>query len=174
MLPIVMRWILVATALCVATPAAAQTCTINFTIEITQGVGFIRPGTHLPGTAEYVTSGQTFRQEGGTTAHYADGHMTIGDGITGPIWTLITTSRGHAADLVGVYAHHVEGLSFAGQDYEGPMALTLFGAPGTRPTNAAPTTQAEWDAMDVRRAFSLHADGDMLAGDVLDLTAQCS
>lgn len=169
-----MKWTLTTLAILAAVPAQAVTCEVTFTIEVTQGVGFIPPGTQLPGTARYVTSGQTFRQEGGTMAHYAEGQMTIGDGITGEIWTLITTSRSNAADLVGVYANDVEGLSFAGQDYEGPMALTLFGAPGTRPTNAAPTTQAEWDAMDVRRAFSLHADGDMLAGDVLDLTVLCS
>jgi len=160
--------------LCVAAPVAAQTCSLDFTIEVTQGVGLIRPGTELLGTAEFVTSGQTFRQEGGSTAHIADGLMTIGDGISGPIWTLITTSRGHAADLIGVYAHHIEGFSFAGQDFEGPMTLTLFGAPGTRPTPAPPTTQEEWDNMDVRRTFSLHADGDMLAGDVVHLNADCT
>lgn len=169
-----MRIFPVLLALGLSSPLSAQTCTLDFTIEVTQGVGFIRPGTQLPGSAEFTTSGQTFRQEGGTMAHYADGHMTIGDGITGPIWTLITTSRGHAADLIGVYAHHIEGFSFAGLDYEGPMALTLFGAPGTRTSTAPPVTQAEWDEMDVRRAFSLHADGDMLAGDVSNLTAQCS
>ncbi|MBY4894822.1 hypothetical protein KUL25_18855 [Rhodobacteraceae bacterium N5(2021)] len=160
-------------ALCLATPASAQTCTLEFTIEVTQGVGLIRPGTELPGSAEFVTSGQTFRQEGGTMAHYATGQMTIGDGITGEIWTLITTSRGSAADLVGVYAHDVEGFSFAGQDFDGPMALTLFGPPGTRPTATPPVMQVEWDEMNLRRAFMLHADGDMLAGDVIDLTVEC-
>ena len=107
-------------------------------------------------------------------AHYATGQMTIGDGITGRVWTLITTSRGSAADLTGVYAYEVEGLSFAGQDFDGPMALTLFGAPGTRPTTTPPVTQGEWDAMNLRRSFTLHADADMLAGDVVDLTATCT
>ncbi|GAB5448557.1 hypothetical protein [Gymnodinialimonas sp.] len=165
---------LFAALLGLSAPATAQTCRIDFTVEVTQGVGFIRPGTQLPGTAEFVTSGQTFRQEGGTMAHYATGQMTIGDGITGLIWTLITTSRGSAADLVGVYANDVEGFSFAGEDYEGPMALTLFGEPGTRPTTAPPMTQVEWDEMNLRRAFSLHADGDMLSGEVVDLTVECT
>lgn len=165
-----------ATCLAIAAPAAhAQTCALEFIVTVTQGVGLIPPGTELPGSARFTTSGRSFRQEGGSTAHLATGHMTIGDGITGPIWTLITTSRGHAADLVGVYANHIEGLSFAGQNFEGPMALTLFGAPGSRPDASPPTTQAEWDQMDLRRAFSLHAHGaDMLAGDVLDLAVDCS
>lgn len=169
-----MRWIALALLIFATAPASAQTCRIDFTIEVTQGVGFIRPGTELSGSAEYTTSGQTFRQEGGTMAHYATGQMTIGDGITGLIWTLITTSRGSAADLVGVYANDVEGFSFAGTDFDGPMALTLFGPAGTRPTTAPPINQGEWDDMDLRRSFTLHAEGDMLAGDVIDLTAQCN
>lgn len=156
-----------------AQPVLALSCTLDFTIEVTQGVGFIRPGTELPGTARYETNGQTFRQEGGTMAHYATGEMTIGDGITGAVWTLITTSRGFAADLIGVYANDVEGFSFAGTDFEGPMALTLFGPAGTRPDTAPPMTQAEWDEMNLRRSFTLHADGDMLAGDVVRLAAEC-
>lgn len=169
-----MRWILISTALLLAAPATAQTCTLDFTIEVTQGVGTIRPGTHLPGTASFTTNGRSFRQEAGATGHLAVGSMTIGDGISGPIWTLITTSRGHAADLVGVYARDIEGLSFAGLDYDGPMALTLYGAPGSRTGTAPPTSQAEWDDMDLRRAFTLHAHGaDMLAGDVLDLAVDC-
>lgn len=174
-----MRWILPLLLLCCTAPAHAQTCTLDFTIEVTQGVGLIRTGAHLPGTAQFTTDGRSFRQEGGSTSHLAIGNMTIGDGtggsIGGPIWTLITTSRGFAADLVGVYAHHIEGLSYGGLDYTGPMALTLFGAPGSRPAPIPPTTQAEWDDMDLRRAFSLHAHGaDMLAGDVLNLTVVCS
>lgn len=170
-----MRTVAILLALCIGQPALAQTCTLNFTIEVTQGVGTIRPGTHLPGYAEFTTEGTTFRQEGGSTGHLALGNMSIGDEIQGLIWTLITTSRGHAADLVGVYARDVQGLSYAGLDYEGPMALTLFGSPGTRPDTTPPSTQAEWDDMDVRRAFSLHAHGaDMLAGDVLDLAVNCT
>lgn len=162
-----MRWIATAFALLFATPAmAAQTCTLDFTIEVTQGVGLIRPGTQLPGHAEFTTHGQSIRQEGGSTGHLAMGNMRIGDDIAGNVWTLITTSRGNAADLVGLYARDVQGLSYGGLDYEGPMALTLFGAPGSRLSSSPPVTQAEWDDMDVRRAFSLHAHGaDMLAGD---------
>lgn len=160
-------------ALCLATPASAQTCTLAFTVEVTQGVGVIRPGTQLHGSAEFTTNGQTFRQEGGTTAHYATGRMTIGDGISGPIWTLITTSNGSAADLIGVYANDIEGFSFAGQDFDGPMALTLFGVSGARTEDLPPITQAEWDMMDLRRSFTLHADGDMLSGDVVALLAEC-
>ncbi|WP_224813635.1 hypothetical protein [Hasllibacter sp. MH4015] len=169
-----LRHLLIALALVAPSAAPAQTCTLAFTIEVTQGVGFIRPGTQIPGSAEFVTSGQTFRQEGGTVAHYATGSMTLGDDISGRIWTLITTSRGSAADLTGVYAYDVEGLTFAGQVFDGPMALTLFGEPGTRPTTAPPITQAEWDDMSLRRSFTLHADADMLAGDVVDLTADCT
>ncbi len=169
-----MRWILTTTALLLAAPATAQSCLLNFTVEVTQGVGTIRPGTQLPGTAQFTTSGQSFRQEGGAMGHLATGQMTIGDGITGPIWTLITTSRGHAAELVGIYAREIEGLSFAGLDYDGPMALTLYGLPGSRTEAVPPTTQDEWDIMDLRRAFTLHASGgDMLAGDVLDLAVEC-
>ena len=158
-----------------ATPAVAQTCELTFTVEVTQGVGTILPGTALPGRAQFTTDGQSFRQEGGSTGHLAHGRMSIGDDIDGAVWTLITTSRGHAADLVGVYARDVEGLSFAGLDYEGPMALTLFGPPGTWEYDSPPLTQADWDAMDVRRAFSLHAHGaDMLAGDVVDLQVNCT
>lgn len=174
--PIIMVRPVIALTALLGLPAAAgaQTCVLSFTIEVTQGVGLIRPGTHLPGNAEYTTTGRSFRQEGGSTAHLAAGSMTIGDDITGPIWTLIATSRAHAADLIGVYAHDIEGLSFAGLDYEGPMALTLFGEPGSRPTPEPPVTQMEWDDMNLRRSFTLHAEGDMLAGDVLELTVQCS
>ena len=59
--------------------------------------------------------------------------------------------------------------------YEGPMAITLFGQAGSRDTAAAPVTQSEWDALDLRRAFTLHAHGrDMLAGDVTRLDARCT
>lgn len=170
-----MRLILtLAATLALAAPAQALHCTLDFTIEVTQGVGLIPPGSELAGSASFDTSGETFRQEGGTTAHYASGQMQIGDDISGPIWTLITTSRGSAADLIGIYAKEVEGLSFAGQVFDGPMALTLFGVSGARPEDTPPRTQDEWDVMDLRRSFSLHADGDMLAGNVVSLTADCT
>ena len=83
--------------------------------------------------------------------------------------------HGHAPELVGIYAEDVEGLSFGGVSFEGPMTLTLFGQPGSRASTAAPSTQSEWDALDLRRAFSLHAHGlDMLAGDVTRLDARCT
>lgn len=154
--------------------AQAQTCRLDFIISITQGVGDIRPGSELSGRAEFTTEG-SFRQEGGATAHFATGTMVLEGDITGPVWTLITTSRDFMFDLVGVYAHHVTGFSFAGATFEGPMALTLYGAPGTRPEPIPPVTQAEWDSLTLRRSFQLHSDsGDMLAGDVTTLTATCS
>jgi hypothetical protein len=166
---------LLAIILVTAAPPAASalSCSLDFTIEVTQGVGPIRPGTRLPGSAQYTTTGQSIRQDGGAMAHLAQGSMSIGEGISGPIWTLITTSREHATDLVGVYAHHIEGLSYGGIHFVGPMALTLYGAPGSRPEPVPPITQAEWDQLDIRRSFSLHAPGDMLAGDVLDLSVLC-
>lgn len=154
-------------------PAAALTCTLEFTVEITRGVGDIRPGTQIEGRADFTTQG-SFRQEGGSTAHLATGEMRLGESITGPVWTLITTSRDNSADLVGVYAHNVTGFSFAGITFEGPMALTLYGRPGTRPAPTPPVTQEEWDSLTLRRSFQLHAHGrDMLAGDVVNLIADC-
>lgn len=169
-----MRTILTLFALTTALPAAAATCALSFTIEVTQGAGTIRPGTELTGQAEFTTQG-SFRQEGGVTAHFATGHMRLGPDIEGPIWTLITTSRSFSTDLVGIYAHEVTGLSTAGIAFEGPMVLALYGAPGTRPEPIPPNAQAEWDALSLRRVLTLHAHGqDMLAGDVTDLTAACS
>jgi hypothetical protein len=154
--------------------AAAETCRLAFTVEVTQGVGLIQPGARLEGEARFTTPGRSIRQEGGATAHLATGEMRVAPGIRGQIWTLITTSRGEAADLVGVYAREVTGLSYAGLDYGGPMMLTLYGAAGSRPEAGLPLTQAEWDSMDLRRSFSLHAHGaDMLAGDVTALTVAC-
>lgn len=172
-----MRAVLPILGLCLAAaiPATAQTCRLDFTVEVTQGVGDIRPGAHIPGRATWTALGRSFRQEGGSTAHLATGEMSLQNGaIRGPIWTLITTSNGAAADLIGVYAHEVRGLTVAGVAYDGPMALTLFGASGTRPEPAPPATQEEWDRMAMRRAFTLHAHGrDMLAGTVTGLTARC-
>ena len=69
----------------------------------------------------------SFRQEGGATAHLATGTMTLDGQITGRLWTVITTSRTEAADLIGLYALDVEGLHFVGQNFTGPMAITLYG-----------------------------------------------
>ncbi|MBY6202109.1 hypothetical protein KUV65_12095 [Maritalea mobilis] len=156
-------------------PVAAQSCTIDFIVVVTQGVGSIRPGEELTGHASYTVEGPSFRQEGGSTAHLATGQMSIGDSISGPIWTLMITSEGPTADLIGIYANHVEGLTVAGIEFEGPMTINLFGRPGTRPDPAPPTRQEEFDRMDLRRSFSLQAHGrDMLAGNVTRLTAVCT
>jgi len=157
--------------------ATAQDCEVAFSVEITQGVGTIRPGTVMDGTARFRFDGRSFRQEGGATAHLASGELALGPDIRGQIWTLIASASiraGGAADTVGIYAQDVEGLSFAGVSFGGPMALTLFGMPGTRLTDTPPATQAEWDALTLRRVFFLQAGGgDMLAGNVTALTATC-
>jgi hypothetical protein len=155
--------------------APAQTCDLAFTVILTQGAGTLRPGTELQGQATFTAIGESFRQEGGSTAHLASGEMQIGDGISGHIWTLIITSQGPSSDLVGVYANHVEGLSVAGIDFSGPMALTLFGPSGSRPDPNPPTAQEDWDRMDLRRAFSLQAPTgrDILTGDVTEVLVAC-
>lgn len=157
-------------------PLLAQSCEVAFTVRVTQGAGPFQPGDTIEGAASFTTQGARFRQEGGSTAHLATGEMRLGDTISGPIWTLVITSEGPAADLVGIYAHNVEGFSVAGIDFAGPMALTLFGRPGTRPDAFPPTRQEDWDRLDLRRAFSLQAPlgRDMLAGDVTDVTVNCS
>ncbi|MEM9320301.1 MAG: hypothetical protein AAGA70_15060 [Pseudomonadota bacterium] len=159
-----------------AAPSAgiAATCELTFSFEVTQGVGMIEPGTELLGRAEFTT-GESIRQEGGVMAHLATGEMTIADNITGPVWTLITTSRDFTADLVGIYAREVTGFSFAGVEFGGPMVITLYGRPGTMAEAVPPQSQAEWDALTLRRVVTLHAHGrDMLAGDITELLADCS
>jgi len=158
------------------TPAAAQalSCSLTFSVIVTHGIGPHPPGTELRGTAQFETH-DSFRQEGGATAHLATGTMTLDGQIAGRLWTLITTSRTVAADLVGLYAVDVEGLSFVGQDFRGPMAITLYGDPGSWPHDRPPITQSEWDSLDLRRVFQLHApdSSDMLGGDIVDLRATC-
>jgi hypothetical protein len=154
---------------------SAQTCRIEFAVTVTQGVGMIAPGTRLAGSAAFRLVGRSFRQEGGSTAHLAEGLMTLETGVSGEIWALATTSQGAVADMVGVYARNVVGLSFGGVDYAGPMMITLYGPPGSQPDSAPPTTQAGWDAMDLRRSFAVHAQGyDRLAGDVTTLDVICT
>lgn len=154
--------------------AQAATCHIDFAITVTQGVGTIRPGAGLTGTADFTATGTSFRGEGGATVHLATGEMRLGGDVTGEIWALVTTSQGAVADLVGVQARNVRGLSFAGIGYRGPMTISLYGRPGSRPDTAMPTTQTDWDAMDLRRSFALHAQGyDRLAGDITALTVTC-
>lgn len=156
------------------TESLAQSCSLQFTVVVTQGVGFIAPGSELHATAEYTLTGETLPQESGAVAWLASGEMRLGDDIAGPIWTIMAQSGGPTADLMGVYANRIEGLSFAGVDFTGPMALTLFGRVGTLDTSEPPTEQAVWDSLDLRRAFALHSTGnDMLAGDVTGVTVNC-
>lgn len=160
--------------LTVPTQALALSCTLSFGVTVTHGIGRYPPGTALQGSARFETRG-SFRQEGGATAHLATGTMTLDGQITGRLWTVITTSRTEAADLVGLYALDVEGLTFVGQDFTGPMAITLYGDPGSWPHDRPPIGQAEWDSLDLRRVFQLHApaSSDMLGGDIVALTADC-
>lgn len=156
-------------------PLHGLTCDITFTVDVTQGVPAFPPGAQLAGRASFSTLGGKVQQEGGTTAHLASGEMIVGERISGPIWTIIVTSKGSAADLVGVYANEVSGLTVAGVEFAGPMMLTLFGRPGTRPEAEPPTSQEDWDKLDLRRTFSIQAPQgrDMLAGDVSDLRVNC-
>jgi len=156
------------------TQALAMSCTLSFGVTITHGIGRYPPGTTLQGSAAFETHG-SFRQEGGATAHLATGTMTLDGQITGRLWTVITTSRTQAADLVGLYALDVEGLHFVGQDFTGPMAITLYGPRGSWPHDRPPITQDEWDSFQLRRVFQLHAptSSDMLGGDIAALDAAC-
>ena len=169
-----MRPLLMSLALLAApTAAMASSCELEFRIEITRGVGDLRPGDIIAGVADFTTMGE-FRQEGGATAHLAQGTMVIDDRIVGPVWTLITTSDNPTAELVGIYAHDVTGFEYAGTVFDGPMALTLYGSSGSRAAPVPPTSQDEWDSLDLRRTFQLHAHGqDMLAGTVVELVADC-
>lgn len=157
-----------------AAPALALSCAISFDMQVTRGIGPYPPGTLLSGTARFEIV-RSFRQEGGATAHLANGIMELDGNITGRLWTLITTSRTEAADLVGIYAVDVVGLNFVGQDFRGPMAITLYGDPGSWPHDRPPVSQQEWDSLTLRRSFQLHAPDtqDMLAGDITRLTATC-
>jgi hypothetical protein len=157
-----------------AAPAAAQECRLDFTVEVTQGAGDIRPGRILSGQATFQTTGEDFRGEAGITVHRATGEMTIGAGIRGDLWALVTTSGNPVADLLAVHARNVEGFTVAGLRYAGPMTITLYARPGSLPDATVPTEQAAWDAMDLRRRFALHAQGyDRVAGDVTGLGVDC-
>jgi hypothetical protein len=155
--------------------AAAQTCDLSFTVVLTKGAGTMRPGMELLGAANFTTEGTSMPGGGGSISHLASGGIRIGDSISGTIWTLVITSEGAVVDLVGVYAHNVEGLSVAGIEFSGPMALTFFGRSGTRPEPIPPVLQEDWDRLDLRRVFSLQApEGrDSLHGDVTDLMVEC-
>lgn len=169
-----MRYLALLALTLLPSPALALTCALSFDITVTQGIGPYPPGTTLTGEAQFRTV-RSFRQEGGATGHLATGSMTLDGNIAGRLWTLITTRRTQAADLVGVYAVDVEGLEFAGQEFTGPMAITLYGDPGSWGHDRPPITQDEWDSLDLRRVFILHASNsqDMLGGDVTRLDATC-
>ena len=166
----------IAIFLALTLPAAswAATCELNFRFEVTQGVGFIRPGTELSGEASFAT-GDSIRQEGGSVGHFATGEMSIDDGVNGRVWTVITAAREHANDFVGIYATDVTGFSFAGIEFT-RLKLLLFGLPGTIGTPEPPMSQAAWDALTTRRTVILesHDGSDMLSGNVTELIAECS
>ncbi len=152
----------------------AQSCAIGFDITVTQGVGAIRPGARMTGMADFTLHERALPAEAGNTVYLATGAMRLGAEITGQVWALVTTSNGAVADLIGLYARDVQGLTFAGLAYAGPMMITLYGPPGSRPDSAPPITQPDWDAMATSRRFALHAQGyDRLAGDVTALTVSC-
>lgn len=168
---------LLASALLVLPPAAAAalSCTLDFTVHVTQGVGTIRPDDRLHGTARFTATGARFRQEGGATVHLATGEMRLDRTIRGEVWALVTTSGNPVADLVQVHARDVEGLSVAGLRYAGPMTISLYGTAGGLPAPVIPTAQAGWDAMDRSRRFALHAQGyDRLGGDIARLDVTCT
>ncbi len=157
-----------------AAPAHAVTCDLDFSVEITHGVGPYRPGTILEGTASFTTE-RMFRQEGGAMAHLSTGMMTVDDDITGRLWAVITTMRTHANDMIALHAIDVEGLTYVGQEFRGPMTLTLFGDPGSWGHERPPLTQAEWDSLNVRRSFQLLASpwNEALSGEIIRLVPQC-
>ena len=162
--------------LCLAMPASAlqMTCRLDFEVVVTQGVGDIRTEDRLTGRAEFSTTGRSLPQEGDGAAWFATGEMRIGPDIAGTIWMVVTAAGGPTADLIGIYAEEVEGLSVAGIAFEGPMALTLYGRAGTLEGPEPPTAQEAWDRLDLRRAFTLAAHGyDMLTGSIAALTVDC-
>ena len=157
-------------------PALAQpvACDLTFDLVVTQGIGPYPPDTALTVTAQFETV-RSFRQEGGATGHLATGTMVLDGDIAGRLWSVITTSRDQAANLIGLYAVDVEGLTFVGQEYRGPMTVTLYGEAGMWPYERPPITQEEWDSFNLRRSFLLHSieSRDWLAGDITSLTAAC-
>jgi hypothetical protein len=161
--------------LLMASPGLAQRCELTFTITVTQGVGTLRPGDSLTGTADLTATGESFRGENGTQVHVATGEMRLGEDIRGEIWALVTTAGNPVADLLAVHARDVTGMDFAGIAYRGPMTINLYGRPGSLPAAIVPIDQPAWDAMDLRRSFALHAQGyDRLAGDIAALTVACA
>lgn len=154
--------------------ASAQSCALSFRVTVTQGIRPIPPGSVLEGSARFALTGAAIRQEGGAMTHLAAGEMRLGPDIIGQIWALGITAESPIADLIAVFARDVQGLSFGGVDYGGPMMITFYGPPGSRPDTAPPTAQADWDAMTLQRRFALHAPGyDRIAGDTTALQISC-
>jgi hypothetical protein len=154
--------------------ARAQSCTLSYHLTLTQGIAPLPAGTQITGSAQFQLTGARIPQEGGATTHLAQGEMQLDPGITGDLWALGTTSNGAVADMIAVFARDVRGLTLDGIGYAGPMMITLYGPPGSRPDTGPPTTQADWDAMTGPRRFALHAYGHgRLAGDVTALTIAC-
>lgn len=152
---------------------ASTTCELSFRAEVTQGVGMVRPGTELSGWAAFSTGAQ-LEQEGGSVGHIATGLMSVDDTIQGRVWTLITASRDHSPDFIGVYAIDVTGFSFAGVEFT-RLKLLLFGEPGVIGVAEPPRTQSGWDALTTRRRLILEAEdgSDRLSGDITELLATC-
>lgn len=155
--------------------ARAQSCSLSYQLTLTQGIAPLPVGTTLAGSASFRLSGQRIGQEGGATTHMTEGEMRLEPGISGDLWALGTTSNGAVSDMIALFARDVQGLTDAGRRYGGPMMITLYGPPGSRPDTGPPTTQADWEAMTGPRRFALHAYGHgRLAGDVTALAIHCT
>ncbi len=157
-----------------APSAMAQTCGISFEVVVTHGIGPYPPGTIIPGDAQFEIR-HSMRQDPGSTAHLSEGHMTIDGDISGRLWTVVSTSQSQNADLVGLYAMDVEGLSYVGTEFRGPMSITLFGEPSSWDYDRPPLTQEEWDVFSTRRSFHLSAApwNDSLSGEVTAFDVEC-
>lgn len=154
--------------------ARAQSCTLSYQLTLTQGIAPLPAGTQITGSARFDLTGARIAQEGGATTHLTQGEMRLGPGITGDLWALGTTSNGAVADMIAVFARDVRGLAHDGLAYAGPMMITLYGPPGSRPDTSPPTAQTDWDAMTGPRRFALHSYGHgRLAGDVTALSISC-
>lgn len=154
--------------------ATAQSCTLSYRILVTQGIPPLPEGAELAGSAAFRLTGERFAQGGDATTHRISGEMRLGPDIAGELWALGTASGGGRADMIALFARDVTGLSHGGVTYAGPMMITLYGPPGSRPDSGPPIAQSDWDAMTGPRRFSLHAYGHgRVAGDVTALTLSC-
>jgi hypothetical protein len=155
--------------------APAQTCDLAFTVILTQGAGPLRPGDELEGEATFTAIGESFRQEGGSTAHLASGEMRIGDTDLGAYLDAHHHVRGAVLRPHRRLCPPCRGLSVAGIDFSGPMALTLFGPSGSRPDPNPPTrrrTGTAWTCAAPSR-FQAPEGRDILTGDVTEVLVNC-